>query len=333
MGSEAHSDQREGWEPIWSVWDNYADCLLHEEFNDHPCMQAAINPQALWQELQPSPEADSVVEHARFMVAIHQVVEREISHLLSGLSLEKFYQARMCMLSRAFGASHIDNPCLVPMADLFNHTWQGDEGAEWLWDEKTREEILISYGLKSNVFLYHYHGFTQSPELEPVWTYMVHPSHCAPIYEHFLPKHLQSVYMLWNSGQVDDSFQVALRSVITNGKNVIQFLHLICARCMISYEKDERLRPALEALARAREKDPASAGWWHELHGTDHQLAHDDTTRVKMSEYLCLMGHLEAVHVFQGSLPEDQCLKRCARSRTLLVNTFRVLQESGYLYP
>eukprot|EP00434_Breviolum_minutum_P002051 symbB.v1.2.001813.t1/scaffold97.1/size333048/17 len=85
-----------------------------------------------------------------------------------------------------------------------------------------------------------------------------------------------------------------LNKVGKKGGNATEFLRLLCARSRWGYEQDERIRPALEALKRAREKDSGSHTWWEHIDEEHKDLVQQDAVRVIMSEYLCLTAHIEA---------------------------------------
>merc|ERR1712080_37579 len=125
-----------------------------------------------------------------------------------------------------------------------------------------------------------------------------------------------------DSRNMDRSLCEALTAVTRNGKDATEFLRLVCAHCKQPYECDEPLRPALEALKRTRATDPTSHAWWTELAEADNTLMTKDWARIKMCEYLCLVVHLEAIGVLEGSLKEDQCLKATAHLQEILAEAF-----------
>merc|ERR1712151_141435 len=93
------------------------------------------------------------------------------------------------------------------------------------------------------------------------------------------------------------------------------------------YEQDAKLRPALDALAKVRDADRGSAAWWTEMSSESASFEEEQAMWVKMSEYLCLIAHIEALAVAAEKLPEAHCLVRSAGLRTNLASELQALRE------
>eukprot|EP00439_Symbiodinium_sp_Y106_P061994 s1355_g9.t1 len=120
-----------------------------------------------------------------------------------------------------------------------------------------------------------------------------------------------------------------LNSVAKRGKDATEFLRLICARSRWPYERQEQLRPLLDALARARQIDPAAHNWWAYVNPEHQHCIEQDSFRVIMSEYLCLTAHLEVVDFADGRISEAQCLRCCQTWRLSLAKALGLLRTSG----
>lgn len=69
--------------------------------------------------------------------------------------------------------------------------WNGERKAMIVTAERrieAGEELLCSYGGRSNVLLYRTYGFTTPACHEPAWSYIVRPTEVVPIYETYLPE-------------------------------------------------------------------------------------------------------------------------------------------------
>jgi len=223
--------------------------------------------------------------------------------------------------------------------DLMNHASGGAVGVSWCWDQEARamvatanrahaagEELLDSYGLRSNLLLYRTYGFTQGPEQEPSWTCIVHPQCVHSIYEDFLLEEHLGLQIMLESTRMDPSLCTALNAA---GARAAEFLRLICARSLIAYEADTGLQPALEALRIARAEAPTSCAWWSRLGPEEMHLVAEEGTRIKMCEYLCLVAHLEAVDIAGGGAVEEQCLAGAVALRKVICDALLCLQEGG----
>jgi len=130
-----------------------------------------------------------------------------------------------------------------------------------------------------------------------------------------------------DSLHMEESLCDVLNSVSKSGNDAVDFLRFVCARCKWLYENNEGFRPVLEALQRARAIDPVSSAWWAHLDEEHRCLAGDDSMRVKMCEYLCLVSHYEATSFVRGMVTEETCLQGGKHLRQLLGEAFRILGE------
>merc|ERR1712032_178308 len=227
---------------------------------------------------------------------------------------------------------------MVPIVDLLNHSPRDTAGVEWGYDDlkhdmvltakrahATGDELLQSYGALNNISAYRSYGFTQPASIEPVWAYSLWRHHAPLIFDEFLPGG-GSFEILLESTKVSNTLHGLLHDVAKHGGNAAYFLRLVCASCRVRYEQDARLRPAIEAFGRARAKEPTSSAWWTELGSADTAMLEDDGVRIQMSEYLCLIVHLEAISYAAGQIPEDACILRAARMRAALKESLLKLQ-------
>jgi len=304
-----------------NVWEAYADKLLAEDFAWHPYRRGATDPAAMRASLAPSAEAEYLISMAEDIIAVHTSLKdkRSSTHFAEAVELGMFFRARLSMLTRVFQTSC--DSSLVPVADLFNHSHGSEPGLVWRWDEDALamvvtanrahvvgEELLDSYGLRSNVLMHRTYGFTQPPAVEPHWTFCMNPIDILPVVECLLPADFHQIPIYLDTTGMEPPLQKALNAATLNGSSPGEFLEIACARCKWRYERNAELRPALEALGRARSENPRSHAWWEKLAEGEESIVGDDAVRVKMSEYLCLVTHMEAVKFAEGALPEERCL-------------------------
>jgi len=334
-----------------AVWSLYAAALLGESFVGHPYWRCIHDYACVRSLLEPSNEHSSMVTMAGDVIALHSNLSGHIDQEVLGpeFDLGVYFQARLCVLTRLFHHGRV--PVLVPIIDFCNHaadpgaSWQfGTDGAMVLTATRSHspgEEVHISYGKRSNVLLFRTYGFTISPISEPSWTYIFQggrqPPELRRTFEKFLPQAVASVTIQLETRVVQDSLVACMNACIDHGRGPPeQFLKEICTLAIASYECDESLQPALAALRCVRALDPSSSAWW--AHVTDGEASprHCDSgsafadwtehvVRVKMSEYLCLTAHLEALDAVSGYLSEDQCLASCASLRKTLRDILEVL--------
>eukprot|EP00928_Gymnodinium_smaydae_P022962 TRINITY_DN19124_c0_g1_i1.p1 TRINITY_DN19124_c0_g1~~TRINITY_DN19124_c0_g1_i1.p1 ORF type:complete len:654 (+),score=79.89 TRINITY_DN19124_c0_g1_i1:98-1963(+) len=316
------------------VWNAYVDGLFGMDFDSHPFVRCTMDLKEFQANLQASPQAHLIPMMCAHIQDCHESLSSVCSEDTFVVpSLRMYLHARLSMATRCFRTTHLLT--LVPCSDLFNH--HVEEGVVWQWREEedamvvtaTRaheagEEMFISYGRLSNALLYQAHGFTFHPRLEPSWCYQMKPESVHGICEEYLPEGVVGPHILLDSTRLDQSLTSLLKAASTHGQgSPSEFLALICARCKAAHDADERLQPALAALKRARAKLPGSHCWWEELEEKDRELAADDAVRIKMSEYLCLTAHLEAVDCHLGDLSAQLCLAAASSLRDLVSAALR----------
>eukprot|EP00931_Biecheleriopsis_adriatica_P039763 TRINITY_DN22736_c0_g1_i1.p1 TRINITY_DN22736_c0_g1~~TRINITY_DN22736_c0_g1_i1.p1 ORF type:complete len:645 (+),score=152.36 TRINITY_DN22736_c0_g1_i1:55-1989(+) len=325
------------------VWEAYADSLLTEDFEYHPFRLAAFNPDGMRTSLKPSLEAEYFIDMATDLVSLHKAISGcgEAAFGSKPVEVEMFLRARLSSQTRVFQTC-VDTT-LVPVADLLNQSSTVDgAGVLWSWDSEANamiikavrahapgEELFTTYGSRSNMLLYRTYGFTLRPENEPGWTYIVRSHIVRPVLNTYLGSEDARTLILLETSHIDESLCKVLNQVSSRGRDGVEFLRLLCARIRWEYETDEKMRPALEALACARAKDPRSHAWWSYIDEEHRHLIEQDSFRVIMSEYLCLTAHIEAADVVDGKKDESTCLGGCATMRCSLVNALHMLRNSG----
>lgn len=328
-----------------TFWDAYAEVLLGEPFLQHPYIRALNGASQLLDLTSPSKEGKQAVLMAGDVCAIHRSictgVDKEV--LGSAFDIKYFMQARLAMLTRIFQSD--DGPLMVPVTDFFNH---GEEpGALYEMDGKTGchvitamrahavgEEVLTSYGKRSNVLLMRTYGFTLHPRLEPSWTFVIQSDKPPHIYKKYLPPWHHDQLIQLETNFVEDSLVDALNACNEHGEDATAFLRELCGFFKEQYEKSPTLEPALRALEQARALDVTSANWWDHF-SLDDAPKQDtlgrrwaqDALCVKMSEYLCLTAHLEVIDLAAGAKSAEQCLRQCAHLRSVLPEALAALTQ------
>jgi len=331
---------------VWDVWEKFADGLVGEDFAYHPYRSAASDPDSLRNKLEPCAETEFVLDRVSDLIETHRTISStspsQTAFAHRQLPLEMFFRAKLSLITRVFLTD--DESSLVPGVDLINHAHGEDAGVEWRWDNEAREmtartcrphkpgeELFQSYGERSNLLFHRTYGFTQAPEIEPSWSYIVHPQCVFHIYEDFLPGSEAGLAIMLDSARMDETLCKALNAVNAHQRDPGEFLRLVCARCLWAYDSDSTLQPALQALQQVRATSPRSCDWWLGLAGTEQgqQMAEDVGVRLKMCEYLCLIAHLEAVDAAAGRLPEERCLERCEQLRMVVRDGLNALREGS----
>mmetsp|Transcript_92014 Transcript_92014/g.168751 ORF Transcript_92014/g.168751 Transcript_92014/m.168751 type:complete len:718 (-) Transcript_92014:86-2239(-) len=328
------------------VWEIYARALASESFDRHPLVRRLNDEDKVIAAVMPSKEHQHLNTFVGdIMLFYEQFSSRVQAELLgSGFTLASYWQARLSVLSRAFSLDGKD--CLVPVCDFFNHHPQ--PGAEWHWDAETQamvltatqsykcgEEILISYGAKSNTSMFRCYGFVMHPSAEPSWGYVCLPQNFPEdLYRMYLPARMANFVFQLDTQQVHDSLVMALNACLEHGADAQEFLHAVCRRAVSAYEDDVSMRPALEALRLARAADAASSAWWQCISGDiascfpcdEYPDWSEALLCMRMSEYLCLTAHLEVFDVLYGVRSEDQCLAGARAVRETLLAIFPMLR-------
>lgn len=144
-----------------------------------------------------------------------------------------------------------------------------------------------------------------------------------------LPTSLAAHVIQFESGYLHESLVTALNGCASVGNDVGTFLRSLCVSLRLPYESDDSLRSALAALQQVRRQDPTSAAWWSVWESDKADVWSDSCRRVKMSEYLCLTVHIEAVDFIQERITREQCLQEGRALCDLLVDAFRVILAGG----
>lgn len=118
-------------------------------------------------------------------------------------------------------------------------------------------------------------------------------------------------------------------------------MRAVCNHFLEKYEADVFLQPALDALRCSRREQPTSSLWWKKedelveavhasINSDDPSSRHfaENAMRVKMSEYLCLLAHIEALDLLAGVSQASACLDRASELSKLLAEA--LVESSGY---
>mmetsp|Transcript_92185 Transcript_92185/g.192756 ORF Transcript_92185/g.192756 Transcript_92185/m.192756 type:complete len:749 (+) Transcript_92185:39-2285(+) len=325
------------------IWSRYAVGLLAENFDSHPYWQYMSNQQEFVAGLAPSAESEYMGAMAGDVIAMYECIKKYVPESLLGPKFElgTFLQARLTILSRVFQGTA--GSCMVPINDCFNHT--GDPGVIWSWDDTTGdmvmtaisdhspgEELLISYGRRSNVLLYRTYGFTLPVEMEPDWTFFSRGSGTSDDpFTKYLPADLSTFCVHLEAKLVQGSLLKVLNQCQNKKEGAPEdFLEELCRKSLKRYEEQDNLQKAVDALRKAREVQPTSHDWWQYCENLEvGNISEINALRVKMSEYLCLVAHLEIVQVFKGLKEEEQCLALAAPVRKVLLDGFRILKTGA----
>eukprot|EP00927_Polykrikos_kofoidii_P073473 TRINITY_DN69503_c0_g1_i1.p1 TRINITY_DN69503_c0_g1~~TRINITY_DN69503_c0_g1_i1.p1 ORF type:complete len:699 (-),score=117.67 TRINITY_DN69503_c0_g1_i1:72-2117(-) len=327
---------------VLNVWERYADVLLHEDFPEHPFRLAGMKSSNIQEGMAPSLEADYLIDMAQDVFAVHKKCSTSgFGEDVLGpcFELETFLRARLCIMSRVFQTNA--DSTLVPGVDFFNHAEKPT--ALWRWVEKENamvvtaccahavgEEVLVSYGPRSNTLFYRTYGFTQHPKVEPVWHYFMTSEQAHAVYQEYLAEEDHCLSFTFDSKHLDPSLCKVMNAVTANGKRTAEFLQLVTARCKINYERGTpKVERCVQALGRARAKDPTSYSWWAELDESDTALQEDNYVRIAMSQYLALVTFWEAVNVFLQKFEEDKCLAGTEAVRKVFCDALRALETRG----
>lgn len=251
-----------------------------------------------------------------------------------------FLRGKLCVLTRVFQTSH--SSTLVPIADLLNHANLELANARWEWQADRKEyvikttrrieageEILHSYGARSNTLLFRTYGFTQPPSIEPSWSFQMRPEMVFPIYDYFMPLEERGKPVLFDATTFEDSLVSAMNAVAANKQNCIEFVKFCCIRCREAYLEDPLLEIPRQALCTAREADPTSAAWWNYLPAGQEALLDDEAIRIKMSEFLCLEANIEAVNFAEGVVTDDQCFAMSRHYRSIFKDGVEMISREG----
>lgn len=336
-----------GLSSVPEVWKAYAAALLGTGLETHPWLAVSRDHAFLAGLLSPSSEIDHATMMTGDVWAIHDVLVRLYTKLLKEVNASFFRYARLCILSRAFYTPH--GTSLVPLVDFCNHS--ADPVAHQRWELegdamvvkalrriKPGEEITLSYGVYANTTLFRTYGFTLPPEEEPLWGFNFFASELQGLPSNVAPAQVKcciAVQFLdleevsFKSNALQPSLSKVLDGCDEGNGDAAAVLRTFCKMRMALYHEDCQLKAPLAALAQARRADVGCHSWWE--HWDDDaswfcQGAYpgecmpsiQDAVRVKMSEYLCLQAHVEAVDAAAGKLQEERCLRLAAPLRRAL---------------
>lgn len=337
---------------VGEVWDLYAEALLGEPFADHPLSRALLDSEAAAAAMAPSREHGEAQWQAGQAVAVCSSLREHLPAEALGCTLDAglYMQAHLSVQSRAFTTGR--GVALVPITDFCNHS--AEPGAQWRWDDEgdahvltaTRahdagDELLISYGAFSNVMLFRAYGFTLPPKDEHHWSFLVQRTRPEALFKKYLPPSMAGHILHLCTNLMRQSLVSALNGCHDHGTNAEDFLRDVLDWSMPAYREDPVLAPALKALDKARAEDPCSHAWWDHWDGVDAHVGGgapawtsqlgghwpECAVRVKMSEFLCLTVHKEALEVAAGRLPAERCLKAADGITGLLVETLQLLRQ------
>jgi len=332
-----------------SVWKLHSEAMLHEKFESHPHWGIVHAHARTLSLLAPSPECTHVEARAKETMQTCKLLMQQLPRDLLGDNFRPGYylQARLCTLTRTFDCAHL--PSLVPVADLFNHShdqglaWQFTTGDDTFSIRSLRahaqgEELFVSYGLKPNPLLHRTYGFTLAPQHEPSWAFVLQGPKPRDIYSKYLPESLAEHVIHLDSVTIKGSLVLALDAVKKNGHDASDFLRNLCTHYRDVYEQDAPLKSALAALQRVRAAQPSSSAWWNELseqelHPAGVGSMAENALRVKMSEYLALVTHIEIADLVDGRAIEEDCLSEASVVREILCKSLGFARSSPQALP
>lgn len=292
---------------------------------------------------RPSPEVHNADWNYDAFVDAYKALLAAAPDFCEGIELQRFVQAYLILLTRTFSCESFHR--FVPVADMMNHsaapnaTWTFDERGDFvvktLGPVEAGEEVTISYGRdKSNVRLFRTYGFTAQPKDEPCWAFRVWPSQAAAVYQHFLPERVWRKTIDLESCRIDSTLQEALAACASAGHRPAAFLDALCRHFREHYDADVLLAPLLARWASLR-REPgaaAAAAWWAD--GEAAGASEEDwlvqcAVRVKMSEYMCLTAHLEALDILAGAVGPGDCMEMSVHLHGCLVEALRGLPAAA----
>mmetsp|Transcript_86883 Transcript_86883/g.190845 ORF Transcript_86883/g.190845 Transcript_86883/m.190845 type:complete len:653 (+) Transcript_86883:229-2187(+) len=312
---------------ILALWKVYAWSMLGLNFEDHPWWRSLRNAEEFNKAFQPSSEAEYARTMAGDAIAIHGILAGSLSPDLlgpGGFDVGLFLQARLSFLTREFGTPH--DSSLVPLLDFCNH--QNNPNAHQTWDVnddsmvvkatrtiKAGEEVTISYGVLPNPVLLRTYGFTLPGEEEPNWAFsslasLWEEQVCPEVAEKLRSAFTPFAEVQMSSTRITESLARMLDTCEAAGGDGLAILRTWCEARLTALEGCPVLIHALNTLKENRQKDPRSSNWWSALttEGCSPEEEEDAPLRVRMSEYLCLLAHREALDMLDGRLPEEKML-------------------------
>eukprot|EP00933_Yihiella_yeosuensis_P026734 TRINITY_DN20786_c0_g1_i2.p1 TRINITY_DN20786_c0_g1~~TRINITY_DN20786_c0_g1_i2.p1 ORF type:complete len:623 (-),score=100.09 TRINITY_DN20786_c0_g1_i2:441-2309(-) len=325
------------------LWLPYATLLAGENFGFHPFWRCLLEPGYYEKRMGPSGEPAYYRLMSGDCIAVHDIIKESVPRWqeLVGQAFEPgiYMHARLSLLSREFGTKY--GSALVPIIDLCNHS--SAPGAHQSWDYEgdalaltavrdlqAGEELLITYGAMSNPLLLRTYGFTLPPRLEPAWTICFRIQELIDIAGPDVRPQLESEFLplvefQLNSRDVMDFFLTAL-TILVRGSSLSLMRYLFKEK-LSAYELDSSMFAALEAFRKVRLIDRRKHSWWLEVDsdGEASEPGSEEALAVKMSEYLCLTAHIEALDVLTGAQKEEECLQGGLPLREALAAAFKRL--------
>eukprot|EP00929_Paragymnodinium_shiwhaense_P013138 TRINITY_DN121001_c0_g1_i1.p1 TRINITY_DN121001_c0_g1~~TRINITY_DN121001_c0_g1_i1.p1 ORF type:complete len:763 (-),score=133.50 TRINITY_DN121001_c0_g1_i1:67-2355(-) len=338
------------------LWDRYAEALLGEPFQQHPYWKALESKDAVTDLMKPSREGEVIHNLAIEVLSMYSCVAERLA-AVTGPNFEAslYIHAHLSILSRVFATGHGET-ALVPATDLCNH--HPGAGTVWDWDadrdahvvraireHQPGEEVKLSYGNIANVYLFRTYGFTLPPSEEPGWAFLIQEDLPQELIDKYLPANFEKAAMRLDTAAVQQSLVTAFNACADKGSDPAEFLREICEWGMSRYrgQLEEPLASAIEVLKRRRQSDPQSAAWWEdeaalqclkEATALEPSFAPhwaEAALRVKMSEYLCLVAHIEVYDVYRGKLAPERSLGQAQALRETLLNCFSALKKGDRL--
>eukprot|EP00928_Gymnodinium_smaydae_P056861 TRINITY_DN40167_c0_g1_i1.p1 TRINITY_DN40167_c0_g1~~TRINITY_DN40167_c0_g1_i1.p1 ORF type:complete len:538 (-),score=87.95 TRINITY_DN40167_c0_g1_i1:446-2014(-) len=300
------------------LWHRCADRLLGESMSDHPYCRSRSNPNVFQEQLAPSSEFQHVNALQEYVMTVFDCIVKcvDASLLGPGFTPGLFFQAWLSLLTRNFASPH--GSAFVPLVDLFNHSpnpgmdvdWDAGKDSIVVTARRTHavgEELRFAYGALSNPLLYRTYGFTVPPKEEPSWTCTFLETElveacatCEEAPEDFVSILADLPNLHLDATAVTEELAALLTVCAQVGLDAVSLLRKLCLQKVARYEADASLKPVLEGL-RCHQKDVAgSDASWDSHSSRSKEMLSNDVVRVKVSEYLCLEAHLEALDQIAG---------------------------------
>ncbi|CEM07993.1 unnamed protein product [Vitrella brassicaformis CCMP3155] len=302
----------------------------------------------------PSLLATLAAKHRSFYAQDHRKILANVDRRILGprFGLESFMRATALLQSRSMAVANGLGDVVPCGADLLNHApsrfanarWQFDAVVDSLQVNASRaiaagEEIVISYGDRSNPQLFLSFGFTLPPTLEPFQTFKAGTAAALHKWEEGAaidPSCKVGVVELSTGGPRDEFTKLNAHLNAHKKGSAWLVWEALLTRFQREYEKDPLLRPAMEQLRANRQAHKDSPIWWSAAkrsgdgktfdwdRGVDVSVVdapsveHTHAVRVKMSEYLCVTAHLEAIQMHKGVLVDGDVWEMSRRLKEWL---------------
>lgn len=327
-----------------ALWRFCADALVGLDFSTHPYFQSIHDTDNFFNLIAPSAEAEHVLALVKYIFTVFDSINGTVSVDMvgNGFDVDYFFQAWLCLLTRSVGCP--SGSALVPVIDFFNHST--DPVADMDWDDgidavivraKRRlcsgEEVFITYGTLSNALLYRTYGFTLGPQVETCHTYTFETSVLQEMIDKksIVAEVAEVLIALPNlhidSSCVTESLVAFLKACADGHVDAGALLYELCSCRAKLYEQDVSMKVAMNALKQVRRSDRSSMAWWTQMSLSQITAGLRNFLYVKMSEYTCLVTHLEALDFVAGKLLEEEVMFQA----TELCQDLYVLKNAGFL--